>query len=69
MCNGAPEESIEFPGTEVIDSQEPLCGYWEQNPVPLQKKPVILSTKPSLQVSFWIFACNLSTGAGTTKPC
>ena len=35
-----------IPGTEIINSREPSCGYWEPNPGPLS---VFLTAEPSLQ--------------------
>lgn len=34
----------------VIDICEPLCGYWELDPGPVEEKPVFLATGPSLQL-------------------
>ncbi|KAL6083041.1 hypothetical protein STEG23_011297 [Scotinomys teguina] len=31
------EESFRHPGTRVIDSCEPPCGFWELSPGPLQE--------------------------------
>ena len=46
VCEGA-----ECPGTEVTDSGELPCGYWESNPGPLEEQTVLLTTEPSLQSS------------------
>lgn len=36
------------PGTQVIDSCEVTCGFWELNPGPLQEQLMILTTESSL---------------------
>ena len=38
------------PGTGVIDSCEPPCGYGELNPGPLEEQSVLLTAEPSLQL-------------------
>ena len=47
-----PVEGIGSPGTGVIDGCEPLCGFWELNPDPLQEQLVPLTTEPSLQPQY-----------------
>lgn len=39
---------LDPPRTGVKDGSEPLCGYWELNPGPLQQQPVS-AAEPSLQ--------------------
>jgi hypothetical protein len=40
------EEQLESPG--VTHDLEMLCGFWEQNPGPLQRQCTVLAPKPSL---------------------
>lgn len=40
---------IRFYGTGVTDGCEELCGSWKWNPGPLERQPVLLIIKPSLQ--------------------
>ena len=48
-----------FPGTGVIAGHEPPCGRWELNLGPLEKQPVLLTTKPSLQPQILGFLMSL----------
>lgn len=51
-CLVSPESEggVRAPGTGVIDSWEPPCGFWELNPGPLQEQRVLLlATEPVLQ--------------------
>ena len=43
-------EGIIFPGTRVTDSCEPLCGYWDLNPGPLQEQQLLLAVELTLQL-------------------
>lgn len=43
------------PGTEVTDSCEPPCGYWDSRPGPLRDQPLLPTTKPFLQHLFLPF--------------
>ena len=43
-----PVEGIRSLGTGVTDACERLCGYWESNVDPLEEKPVLFMTEPSL---------------------
>ena len=43
--------ALRSPGTGVTDGCEPPCGCWELNPGPIEEKPVLLATEPSLQSS------------------
>jgi hypothetical protein len=36
-CPWRPEEGIGSPRTGVPDGNDPLCGYWELNPGPLEE--------------------------------
>ena len=38
----------------IIDVFEPPCGCWELNSRPLEEKPVLLTSEPSLQPSLLI---------------
>jgi hypothetical protein len=53
MCTGVLPAylcvGVGSPGTEVTDSCEPPCGYWELNLGPLEEQPVFLTTESSLQ--------------------
>jgi hypothetical protein len=44
-----PNEGIRSPGAGVTDCGELPYGFWESNPGPLQKQPVLLATQPSPQ--------------------
>lgn len=46
QCLQETEEGIRFPGTGVTEGFEPLCGYWELNPGPLQEQPVLSTAEP-----------------------
>lgn len=35
--------------SRTTDDCEPPCGFWEQNPGPLQEQQVLLNAEPSLQ--------------------
>lgn len=39
----SPEEGVRSPGTRVLTSCEHHCGFWEQNPGPLQNQHVPLT--------------------------
>lgn len=44
-----PDEGVRCPGTEVTDSCEPPCRFWEVNPGTLQEQPGLFTTEPSLR--------------------
>lgn len=44
------EEGIRFPGTGVIESWQPPCGYWVLNLNSLEEQPGLLTAKQSLQL-------------------
>jgi hypothetical protein len=50
VCDG-----VRSPGTGIIDSYELPCGCWELNPYPLEKQPVFLPIKPTLQPPGFLF--------------
>ena len=45
---GAQKQGLRFPGTEVMDGCDPLCGCWELN-LDLLKGQVLLNAEPSLR--------------------
>ena len=40
-CSQRIEEGVESSGIVMTDGCEPPCGYWELNPGPLLKQPVL----------------------------
>lgn len=46
------EENIGATGTGVTDRCEPPCAFWELNPAPLEKEPVLLAAEPSSHPQF-----------------
>lgn len=48
LCSWRSEEGARSPRTVVTDGCEPLCGFWEMNPGPLQVQEMLLSTELSL---------------------
>ena len=52
MCAWCPQrlkKGIGSSETEVTVGYEPLCRFWEMNPVPLEEQPVLLTADLSLQ--------------------
>ena len=52
-CLQRSEEGVGSPRTGVIDGCEPPCRCQELNSGLLEEQPVLLTTKPSLQSSFF----------------
>lgn len=51
-CPRTSKEVIKSLRTGANDCCEVLCGYWDPNPGPLEVKPVLLTTSPSLQSQY-----------------
>lgn len=59
MCAVSPEvtRGHQIPRTGFTDGCELSSGFWERNPGPLDKQPVVLIAKPALLLSYpWNFA-------------
>jgi hypothetical protein len=55
QCPWKPEEGIKSPGIQVTAGYELLCGHWESNLGPLEKKPALLIDESSLHHLWTIF--------------
>lgn len=54
-CLWRSEAGFGFPGTGVTHGCELLSGFWESNPIPHEKQPVLLTASPSLQPLLHMF--------------
>jgi hypothetical protein len=48
-CHGGRERASDPLELELQEVMNILGGFWESNPGPLEKQPVLLNTEPSLQ--------------------
>lgn len=55
-----PEEDFRSPGIGITEDYKLSCGFWELNLGPLQEQTVLLTSEPSLFISYILIFLNRS---------